>query len=225
MTDTPTEKDWITIVGVADDVIQNSVTDRPDPAVYEPMEQIDFPFFLSGASYVVRTSGDPAPLATAMRRIVRDADPTLPLEPVREFRDLIRLTMLTPRFQARVLAAFSALALVLAVVGIYGVLAYGVTQRLREIGVRVALGASPRAVRRMVLGRTAALAIPGLAIGVAGSLALTRVLSRFLFQITPTDPATFAGVGSLLVAVASAAAYLPAKRASEVDPIVVLRGE
>jgi predicted permease len=223
MTDTPTENDWITIVGIVDDVIQNSVTEQPDPAVYEPMAQIDFPFFLSGMSYVVRTGGDPSPVAAAMRTIVRDADATLPLAPVREFSDLIQLTMLTPRFQSRMLVAFSSLALVLAVVGIYGVLAYGVAQRRREIGVRVALGASPRSVRAMVIRRTAALAVPGLAIGVVGSLGLTRVLSRFLFQITPTDPPTFIGVGALIAAIAFAAAYLPAKRASEVDPITVLR--
>ena len=223
MTNTPAEKDWITIVGIVDDVIQNSVTERPDPAVYEPMAQIDFPFFLGTMSYVVRTDADPAPAAAAMRQIVRRADPALPLEPVHEYRDLIQLSMLTPRFQSRVLMAFSTLALVLAVVGIYGVLAYGVTQRLREIGVRVALGAEPSAVRMMILKRTAALAVPGLAIGIGGSLALTRVLSRFLFQITPTDPPTFVGVGALLAAVAFAAAYLPAKRASEVDPIVILR--
>jgi putative ABC transport system permease protein len=223
MTNTPTEKDWITIVGVVDDVIQNSVTEQPDPAVYEPMAQIDFPFFLSGMSYVVRLDGDPTPAAAAMRRIVRAADPSLPLAPVREFGDLIQSSMLTPRFQSRVLVAFSGLALVLAVVGIYGVLAYGVAQRLREIGVRVALGAQPAAVKAMVLRRTAMLALPGLIIGIAGSLALTRVLSRFLFQITPTDPPTFVGVGVLITAIAFAAAYLPAKRASEVDPIAVLR--
>jgi predicted permease len=225
MTDTPEEKDWIRIVGVVDDVVQNSVTEKPDPAVYEPMAQVDFPFFLATMSYVVRSDADPAPTAAAMRQIIQRADPSLPLTPVHEFSDLIQLSMLTPRFQSRVLLVFSSLALALAVVGIYGVLAYGVTQRLREIGVRVALGADPRGVRTMILGRTAALALPGLAIGVAGSLALTRVLSRFLFQITPTDPPTFIGVGLLLAGVAFAAAYLPAKRASEVDPIVVLRGD
>jgi putative ABC transport system permease protein len=177
-------------------------------------------------SYVVRTDGEQsASIAPALRRIVRDADPTLPLGPVREYRDLIQTTMLTPRFQSRVLLVFSGMALVLAVVGIYGVLAYGVTQRLREIGVRVALGATPRAVRAMVLRRTAVLAVPGLAIGVAASLGVTRVLSRFLFQVTPTDAATYVGVGLLLAAVAFAAAYLPAKRASEIDPLSVIRGE
>jgi predicted permease len=225
MSDQPTDADWLTIVGVVNEVVQNSVTEQPDAATYQPMAQVQFPFFLSGMSYVVRTNGDAATLAPPMRRIIRDADPTLPLERVREFSDLIQTTMLTPRFESRVLTTFSAMALLLAVVGIYGVLAYGVAQRLREIGVRVALGASPRDVKNMVLKRTAVLAVPGLAIGIAGSLALTRLLSRFLFQVTPTDPVTFAGVGVLLAAVAFAAAYLPAKRASEIDPLMVLRGE
>jgi putative ABC transport system permease protein len=226
MQEEPTADDWLTIVGVANDVVQNSVIEQPDPATYQPLAQMPVPSHLANMSYVVRTNGEaPSAIASAMRRIIRDADPTLPLHPVREYRDLIQDTMLTPRFQSRVLMAFSAMALVLAVVGIYGVLAYGVTQRLREIGVRVALGASPRAVRAMVLRRTAVLALPGLAIGIAGSLAVTRVLSRFLFQVTPTDPTTFAGVSGLLAAVAFAAAYIPAKRASEVDPLVVLRGD
>jgi predicted permease len=226
MAEKPAADDWLTIVGVVNDVVQNDVTEKPDPATYQPIAQLPAPSHLATMSYVVRSDGgSAASIAPAVRRILRDADPTLPLGPVREYTDLIRTTMLTPRFQSRVLAAFSAMALVLAVVGIYGVLAYGVTQRLREIGVRVALGASPRAVRAMVLRRTAMLAVPGLAIGVAGSFGVTRVLSRFLFQITPTDPATYVGVGLLLAAVAFAAAYLPAKRASEIDPLVVIRGE
>jgi putative ABC transport system permease protein len=215
----------MTVVGVAEDVVQNSVTEKPDAAIYQPMAQVDAGFFLSTMSYVVRTHGDPAPTAPAMRRIIRDADPTLPLLPIREFSDLVQMSMLTPRFQSRMLAAFSALALLLAIVGIYGVLAYGVTQRLHEIGVRVALGATPRAVKNMVLRRTALLAIPGLVIGLAGSLALTRLLSRFLFQITPTDPVTFGGVAIFIAAIAFAAAYLPARRASSIDPLVVLRGD
>ncbi len=223
MSDTPTEKDWLTIVGVVSEVVQNSVTEKPDRAVYQPMAQVDGP--LTRMSYVIRADGDPTPLAAGIRQIVRDADPTLPLGPVREFSDLIQSTILTPRFQSQVLAAFSAMALVLAVVGIYGVMAYGVAQRLHEIGVRVALGASPRAVKNMVLKQTAVLAVPGLAIGIGGSLALTRLLSRFLFKVTPTDPVTFAGVGLLLAVVAFAAAYLPARRASEIDPLVVLRGD
>jgi predicted permease len=225
MSDKPTAADWMTVVGVAEDVVQNSVTEKPDAAIYQPMAQVDAGFFLSTMSYVVRTHGDPAPTAPAMRRIIRDADPTLPLLPIREFSDLVQMSMLTPRFQSRMLAAFSALALLLAIVGIYGVLAYGVTQRLHEIGVRVALGATPRAVKNMVLRRTALLAIPGLVIGLAGSLALTRLLSRFLFQITPTDPVTFGGVAIFIAAIAFAAAYLPARRASSIDPLVVLRGD
>jgi putative ABC transport system permease protein len=221
--DNPTPEDWVTIVGVVDDVITSSVTDERDPAIYSPLAQSDFPFSISSMKYVVRFDGDAMAAAPAMRQIVRAADPTLPLQPVREFRDLVQDSMVTPRFQSLLLIAFSSLALVLAVVGIYGVLAYGVARQLRELGVRIALGAEPHVVRMMVLKRTGALVVPGLAIGVIGSIALTRVLARFLFQITPTDPPTFVGVGVLIAVVAFGAAYVPAKRASEVDPIVVLR--
>jgi len=188
--------------------------------VYQPMAQVDFPFFIANVHYVVRASGE---LAPAMRDAIRRADPTLPVESVHELSELVQRSMLTPRFQARVLVAFALLALALAVIGIYGVLAYGVTQRYQEIGVRVALGATARDVRALVLRRTAVLAIVGLSLGVLASLAVTRVLEKFLFQITPTDPPTFAGVVLLLGGVAFAAAYLPARRASRVDPLVALR--
>jgi ABC-type antimicrobial peptide transport system permease subunit len=137
--------------------------------------------------------------------------------------DLIGSTVLTPRFQSRMLLIFSVLALALAIIGIYAVLAYGVAQRQHEIGVRIALGAVPRQVMTMFLRRTMALVMPGLLIGVLSSVALTRVLSTFLFQIEPTDPATFASVVWLLALIALAAASVPARRASRVDPLVALR--
>lgn len=217
---TPEPEDWRTIVGVVDDVVQNNVTDRRQATVYQPMAQVDFPFFIANIHYVVHTTNDQA---AAIRAVIRHADPLLPVEPVRELSDLVQSSMLTPRFQARVLAAFAVLALALAMIGIYGVLAYGVAQRRQEIGVRVALGATARDVRGLVLRQTARLAIVGLALGVVASLAVTRVLSRFLFQITPTDPPTFVGVVLILGGVALAAAYLPARRASRVDPLVALR--
>jgi ABC-type antimicrobial peptide transport system permease subunit len=123
------------------------------------------------------------------------------------------------------LLTFSVLAMALSVVGIYGVLAYGVAQRFHEIGLRIALGAPPSRVVGQVLRRTAALTVPGLLIGVVASLALTRVLATYLFQITPTDPATFAAVTFLIAAVALCASYVPARRASRVDPLVALRAE
>ena len=223
LNDKPTAADWLTIVGVVSDVVQNDVTRRPDAAIYQPMAQVDFRFFLFDANYVVRTSEQQAGIAAAMMKAMRDADPTLPVEPVRELSDLVRNSMLTPRFQSRVLATFSLLALLLSSIGIYGVMAYGVSQRQQEIGVRMALGATPGDVLRMVLRRAAVLALPGLGLGVAASLGLTRLLSRFLFHVTPTDPVSFAGMVLLLAGVALVASYLPARRASRLDPLVALR--
>jgi ABC-type lipoprotein release transport system permease subunit len=130
-----------------------------------------------------------------------------------------------PRFQTRVLASFSSIAFLLAIVGIYGVMAYSVTQRTEEIGIRMAIGAERRHIVQMILWRSAALVMGGLAIGLAGAWAATRVLKNFLFEVTPFDPLTFAAVSLLLALVALAACYLPARRAAAIDPLVALRYE
>ena len=223
MVDKPGRDDWLTIVGVVNDVVQGGVTSQPDAAIYQPIAQTTHPFFLSHVTFVARVTGDTRVIAPAMSRATRVADKRLPVQSVRSMADLIDSTVLAPRFQARVLLIFSLLALTLAVIGIYAVLAYGVTQRQHEIGVRIALGAVPRQVMTMFLRRTMALVIRGLLIGVLSSLALTRVLSTFLFRIKPTDPATFASVVGLLALIALAAASVPARRASRVDPLVALR--
>jgi putative ABC transport system permease protein len=139
--------------------------------------------------------------------------------------DFINANTAEPRFQARLLGAFSLLALILSAVGIYGVLAYAVTQRTHEIGVRMALGAESADVLSMVLGRTLILAGAGIAIGAAGALAVTRALATFLFEVKPTDPATFMAVAALLAGVALLAGLIPARRAANVDPMVALRYE
>jgi putative ABC transport system permease protein len=223
--DTPGPGDWLTIVGVVGDVVQEGVTSKADAAVYQPIAQTAQPFFLNHVTFVVRPSGDSPAIAPAMRQVLRAADPGLPLRSVESMRDLIDETILAPRFQSRMLLTFSVLAMALSVVGIYGVLASGVAQRFHEIGLRIALGAPPSRVVGQVLRRTAALTVPGLLIGVVASLALTRVLATYLFQITPTDPATFAAVTFLIAAVALCASYVPARRASRVDPLVALRAE
>jgi putative ABC transport system permease protein len=128
-----------------------------------------------------------------------------------------------PAFQARLLAIFASLALILAAVGIYGVVAYAVAQRTQEIGVRMALGAQPGAVVWMVLGRTLLLSAAGVALGACGALAATRILASLLFEITPTDPATYSAVASIILLVALAAAVVPASRAARIDPVVALR--
>jgi putative ABC transport system permease protein len=223
--DKPGPGDWLTIVGVVGDVVQAGVTSKPDAAIYQPIAQTPQPFFLSHVTFIVHPAGDSRAIAPAMRRVLRAADKTLPLQSVESMTDLIDRTILAPRFQSRMLLIFSVLALTLAVVGIYGVLAYGVAQRFHEIGIRIALGASSGRVVGQVLRRTVALTVPGLLIGVVSSLALTRVLVTYLFQVTPTDPATFVGVAALLTIVAFCASYVPARRASRVDPLIALRAE
>ena len=160
-----------------------------------------------------------------MRAVLREVDRDQPVESIASMDSLITATTAEPKFQARLLGAFAMMALGLATVGIYGVLAYSVAQRTREIGVRVALGAQSADVLRMLLRGTLVLVCAGLLIGGAGALAVTRVLERFLFEVKPSDPATFAAVALTLACAALAASYVPARRAMKVDPIVALRHE
>jgi predicted permease len=225
MADKPTPNDWLTIVGVVDDVVQEDVKARPDAALYQPYSQIPFTFFLQHMSFGVRTSAPLASVAPAMRRVLQLVDKDQPIQKIATMEELVASTTVEPLFQARLLALFSILALVLAAIGIYGVLAYSVAERRHEIGIRVALGAQARDVSRMVLRRTLALSVPGLVLGVLGALAVTRVLDRLLFGVKPNDPATLATVATLLAAVALVAALIPARRASRVDPMMALRSE
>ena len=183
MSDTPTPADWLTVVGVVNDVVQNDVKSNPDAASYVPIEQTNSQFFLGHVTFVLRPKADAvdAPIASAASMCVRDADPNLAIETVTPMTDLVAQTTREPRFQSRMLLTFSLAALALAMIGIYGVLSYGVAQRQQEIGVRIALGATPGEVMRMVIRRTTVLAIPGIVVGLAASFALTRVLGRFLF--------------------------------------------
>jgi putative ABC transport system permease protein len=225
MDDHPKPEDWLTIVGVVDDVRQQGLTKKPDPAVYRPYLQVKYPFFLQHVTFVLRTTSDPVSLAPAMRAAFHEVDKDQPAQSIATMQELVAATTAEPRFQARLLGAFSLLALVLATLGIYGVLAYSVAQRTREIGIRMALGAETGDVIGMVLRRTAALAGAGILLGAGGALALTRVLARFLFEVKPTDPATFLTVAFGLAAVAMAAGFIPARRATRIDPAVSLRYE
>ena len=225
MADKPTAKDWITVVGVVDDVIQGGLREERDAAMYQPLAQLDAPFFLSHLSVVARTAGDPASLAPAMRDAVHAIDVDQPVQSLGAMTSLITSTIAEPLFQVRLLAVFSGCALLLAAIGIYGVIAYAVTERTREIGIRVAVGARPADVVRMVVARTIGLAIAGISVGLALSVGLTRVLSGLLFQVKPTDPATFGAVGGLLFGVALLATIIPARRAARVDPLIALRSE
>jgi len=225
MADHPGPNDWITIVGVVDDVMQENLRTAPHAALYQPIAQVTGTFFLSHMSYGVRTSAPVASVAPAMRGVVRSVDPELPVQRIASMTDLVASVTDEPRFQARLLTAFSVLALLLAAVGIYGVLAYSVAERTREIGIRVALGAQPQDVSSLVVRRTLALSIPGVVIGLGGALAVTRVLDRLLFGVKPNDPMTLITVSGLLGIVAVAAALIPARRAGRVDPLEALRTE
>jgi predicted permease len=223
--DEPTPEDWLTIVGVVDDIVQTDFTGGREPAMYTPVLQTQRTFFLASMTFVVRAEREPPDLMQAMRTAVWELDADLPVSALTSMDDLVSQMVAEPRFEARLLSAFSLIALVLASIGTYGALAYDVASRSREIGLRVALGADTGAVVGMVLRRAALVAVPGIVLGVMGALALTRVLAASLYQVTPTDPATFAMVSATLLAVALVAAVVPTRRATRVDPLDALRRE
>ena len=221
----PAPGDWLTIVGVVDDVRQRGLATGVDPAIYQPYPQVNQGFFLSHMTFALRTASDPLRLAPAMRETLRDVDADLPAQSIASMPALIAATTAEPRFQARLLVTFAALAFALALVGIYGVLSYSVALRRREFGIRMALGARSADVLGLVLRRTVTLAALGIVIGWAGALALTRVLatSEVLFDVTPHDPAVYGGVALAILTAAVVAGCVPGLRARRVDPVVALR--
>lgn len=225
MEDHPKAGDWLTVVGIVDDVRQHGLTQQPSGATYQPYLQLSSPFFLSHLTFLVRTSANASRVAAGMRNAIREVDRNLPVESIITMNDVIAMTMVEPGFQTRLLATFSMLALILSAVGIYAVLACAVTERTKEIGIRMALGAEKGNVIRMVLKRTLVLALAGVVLGTAGALAVTGVLGKFLFDVKPTDPGTFSAVALLLALVAVLAGLVPARRATKVDPVVALRYE
>jgi putative ABC transport system permease protein len=224
MADRPGPGDWLTVIGVANDVVQDGSL-RRHSTIYLPYLQTDALFFIDHMTYVVRTRAPAGTIAPAMRTALRDIDPAVPAQALQTMEESMLEVVAEPLFQTRLLTAFSLFALLLAAVGTYGVLAYDVTERTREIGIRMALGAESVRVLRMVAGRTLVLAAVGVAIGAVGALVTTRVLSRFLFEVSATDPATFGATAGLLAAVALVAGLVPARRAARVDPLVALRSE
>jgi putative ABC transport system permease protein len=210
---------WFTIVGVVGDVHHTGLDKKPEPELYFPYEQNTW----SGGRFVVRTTVAPSTLAAALRREVMSVDKDQPVVDVKPLTEMISESVAQPRFYMILLGAFSAVGLVLALVGIYGVVSYAVTERTHEIGVRLALGARPLNVMRMVLGQGLRLTLVGVAVGLAASFALTRVLSTLLYGVSATDAATFVAIPLLLLATATLASYVPARRATRVDPCVALR--
>jgi ABC-type antimicrobial peptide transport system permease subunit len=180
-----------------------------------------------GARYLVArtTSSDPAALAGAMTREVHAVDPNVPVYEIRTMQDRLHQSLARPRFSMTMLVAFAAFALLLAAVGIYGVISYLVTQGTHDIGVRIALGAQPRNIRGMVVRQGLELTAIGVAAGLVGAFLLTRVMSSLLFGVSATDAATFVAVAVFLAAVALLASYIPALRATRVDPMIALRDE
>ncbi|HUJ30756.1 MAG TPA: ABC transporter permease [Candidatus Acidoferrum sp.] len=212
---------WREIVGVAGDV-KHQALDRGDtPECYVPEEQIGF----GSMSGVVRTSLPPTSLIPAIREQVRAIDKDVPVYGVKTMDDYVAESVALPRLDSTLLGIFAGLALLLAVVGIYGVMSYGVAQRTSEIGIRMTLGAQRADVLRLVLSQGLGIAIAGVGIGIVGALGATQLLSKMLFGVSPGDPLTFAAVAVTLVVCALAACYIPAWRATKVDPMVALRYE
>ena len=214
---------WLTVVGVVDDIRQSGPSGTLRPAVYQPYSQIEAPFLLSHMTYVVRTASDPAAAIPRIRNVLRVIDRDQPAVAIGLMTDALDAATAEPAFYARLLGTFAVLAVLLAVVGTYGVIAYSVAERSHEIGVRMALGARSGSVVWLVVRRTLLLASAGVAIGTAAAWMSTRLLESFLFEIRPTDPATFTAVALTVFLAAMLAGVLPARRATRVDPVVALR--
>ena len=215
------ELPWMTVIGVAGDVRNRRLIDPPQPILYRPLEQ--GPGFLV-ALLVRARAGTPA-LGESVARAVREVDPNLPVHSVRTMNEVIESNVAERRFLMRVLVIFGTLATALALLGIYGVMAYSVSQRTREIGIRMAIGARQADVSRMVLRSGLVLTAGGVCAGIAVALALTQLVESQLFGVRPADPLTMASVVVLMIVVAAGAAYLPARRAARVDPVAALRSQ
>jgi len=214
---------WWTVAGVVADVHHSGLDIAPAMQFYVPHAQWPFPD--SDMTFTIRTAGPPGTLAPAVQKAIHSLDPTQPLSRVMPLEDYVGLSVQGRRFASILLAAFAAIALLLSALGIYGVTAYGVAQRTREIGIRMALGAQQREVFALLLRQSVVLIASGVALGVAASAALTRFLATMLFDVRPTDPATFLSVVFLLVGVAALACWIPARRAMRLDPVAALRYE
>ena len=215
---------WATVAGVVGDVRQGGLYGEQDLAIYVPYAQ-ERRGFVAPRDLIVRTTGNPASLAGAVREAVWAVDKDQPISNVRTMDHVLAASVSRERFQTLLLALFATLALVLACVGLYGVISYAVVQRTHEIGVRMALGAQAGDVLRLVINQGMLLTLIGLVIGIAGAFAVTRVMTEMLYGVTARDPLTFAGVPIVLGVIALLACYIPARRATKVDPLVALRYE
>ncbi|HEX7240903.1 MAG TPA: ADOP family duplicated permease, partial [Longimicrobiaceae bacterium] len=212
---------WLTVVGVAEDVRLGKLNEKPSFQVYAPHTDRS----PAAMTLLLRTAGDPAAATAAARSALRALDPTVVVDEALAMDEVVHRSLWQQRLFGGLFTSFAAIALLLAVTGVYGVIAYSVSQRTHEIGVRMALGARPAAILGMVVGQAAVLAAAGAALGLAGAFGVTRVLASLLWGVSPTDPATFAGITLLLGGAVLLASWLPARRAVRVDPMVALRAE
>jgi putative ABC transport system permease protein len=208
-------------VGVISDAKQYSSEKEPPIAVYFPFEQ----YVARNMFLVIRTTRDPAGMTSAITREIQALDPEMPVFDVNTMDQRLRDSLSRRRFSMFLLGVFAVLASILAAIGIYGVMAYSVNERTHEIGIRLALGARPATILRLVIGQALVLTATGVAIGLTGAFALTRVMSSLLYGVSNTDGFTFVVTPLLLGSVALLASYIPARRASRVDPIIALRCE
>jgi putative ABC transport system permease protein len=209
------------IVGVVGDVYHSGITDRPWNEIYYPQQQ----WPRRDLSLVVRTSGEPAALAPAITRVVRDYDPDIGVNRVLPLETLLEERLSENRVTALLMTVFAGIALLISAMGLYGVISYSVSQRTREFGIRLALGAGRRELLRLVLGDGVKLAMIGSVLGIAGALALTRLMRFMLYGVGPGDPLTMVAVVALLGIITLAASFVPARRATRVDPMTSLRAE
>ena len=217
--------EWLTVVGVVADIRQMGLDQDVKPMIYAPFQQERAaPFLLRFVSFVARTA-TPASVVEGIRAEIRRAAPDLPIAGTVTMDEAVAASVAAPRFRTLLLGLFATAATLIATCGIYGLMAYAVTQRRREIGVRMALGATRRDVLRLVLTRALRIVVAGLVVGLVGAVGVTRVLQTFLFGVTPTDPIVFTIVTLLLLAVGLMAAWLPARRATRIDPLAALRAE
>ena len=212
-------KSWMEVVGVVSDTRNGTMEDKPGSELFMPYLQQPS-FFMT---YVVRTGLNPDSFAGVLRKVVQDVNQNQPVFGVRTMDEVITNQLASRKFSMLLLGLFALLALVLVAVGIFAVISYSVAQRTHEIGIRVALGAKRGDISRMVVAQGVKLTVIGVAVGIAGALALTRMLSSLLYGVKPTDPVTFIGVTLILTAAALLASYIPARRATKVNPIIALR--
>jgi putative ABC transport system permease protein len=209
------------IVGIVSDVKQYGLDKATPTQTYEPFLQEPF----SGMTLIVRTEGDPTAMNASIRSQVLSIDKDQPVSRIRTLEQIVYESVAKQRFSMLLLGVFGVVALILAAVGLYGVMSYAVTQRTHEIGIRMALGAQQKDVIRLVVGQGMVLALIGVVIGLVAAFALTRVMATLLFNVSATDPLTFLAIPALLTMVALAASLVPARRAMRVDPMIALRYE